>query len=216
MSLPRTRLAFEPLEARENPSPLFTETFDTQAPPTLPTGWATWASDGTPVFTGASGAGANGTPGVLSQAGSRTSALAWYPQAVPADTGAAVSLRADSLVPAFVFARGADLDTSTPSYLAAVVTRGLKVQLVEVTGGSTRVLGTVSSPASAYFSGQWVRISLVPSGTGAKVEVTRADTGQYLSAAGTWQTVETSAISAATTLTTDNGKIGIGRAAAYA
>lgn len=216
MSLPRTRLSVESLEVRENPATLFTETFDAVAAPALPTGWTTWSSDGTAVFASATGGGANGTAGVVSQAGSRTAALTWHPQTVSADTGVSASLRADSLVPAFVFARGTNLDTADRSYLAAVVTRGLKVQLVEVSGGTTRVLGTVSSPNSAYFSGQWVRVSLVPDGATAKVEITRADTGQYLTTAGTWQTAPATAISAATTLTAAEGKVGLGRDAMYA
>ncbi|MDY3552507.1 Ig-like domain-containing protein [Gemmata sp. JC717] len=211
----RTRLSFEPLETRENPAVLFTETFDAVSAPALPAGWATWSSDGTAALTSAAGAGTGGTPGALSQGGSRTAALAWHPQTVPADAGVSTSLRADSLVPAFVFARGSNLETSDRSYLAAVVTRGLKVQLVEVSGGTARVLGTVSSPGSSYLSGQWVRVSLVPDGATAKVEVTRADTGQYLTAAGTWQTAATSAISAATALTAAGGKVGIGRDALY-
>ena len=36
-------------------------------------------------------------------------------------------------------------------------------------------------------------------GTAAQVEVTRQDTGQYLTAAGTWQSAETAAIRATTT-----------------
>jgi hypothetical protein len=87
MPLPRTRLSFEPLEPRENPTTLFTETFDQIAPPALPAGWASWSSDGTAVFTGAAAAGAGGTAGVLSQAGSRTAGLAWHPQAVSATPG---------------------------------------------------------------------------------------------------------------------------------
>lgn len=211
----RTRLTVEALEARENPAALFTETFDALTPPALPTGWTTWSSDGTTTFTSARGAGTNGTAGLASEAGSRTAALAWHPQTVSADTGAAVSVRADSLVPVYVFARGANLDTGARSYLAAVVTRGMKVQLVEVNAGATRVLGTVASPTAAYFSNGWVRVSLVPEGSSAKVEVTRQDTGQYLSSAGTWQTAPTNVITAATTLTTAQGKIGVGRNGLY-
>lgn len=211
MSQPRPRLALEALEARENPATLFTETFDTLAPPALPTGWASWSSDGTAAFTSIAAAGLNGTGGLKSEAGSRTAALAWHPQTVSADTGAAVSVRANSLVPAYVFARGSGLDTAARSYLAAVVTRGLKVQLLEVKGGETRVLGTVSSPGAAYYSGGWVRVALVPEGSRAKVEVTRQDTGQYLNTAGTWQTAPATAITVATTLNTAQGKIGVGR-----
>ncbi|MBP3957872.1 hypothetical protein J8F10_21675 [Gemmata sp. G18] len=214
MSQPRTYLSFETLEARENPAPLFTETFNALTPPALPTGWTSWASDGTTAFTSSTGQGADGSIGLVSSTGSRTSAMTWYPDTLPADTGAEVSLKIDSLVPVYVFARGTNLDSSDRSYLAAVVTRGLKVQLLEVNGANTRVLGTVASPSSAYLSGQWVRVSLVPEGSSVKVQVTRQDTGQYLSSTGTWQTAQTSVISTTTTLT-GSGKVGVGRNGLY-
>ena len=216
MSHSRTRLSLEALEARENPATLFSESFDTLTPPALPAGWATWTSDGTTAFTTANAVGAGGTKGLVASAGSRTAALAWHPQTVTGDTGAAVALRADSLVPMFVFARGNDLGTANRSYLAAVVTRGLSVQLLEVNGTSVRALGTVNSPSSAYLSGKWVNVSLVPTGTTVKVEVTRADTGQYLNSAGSWQAAKTTAITATTTLNPAQGQIGVGRSGVYA
>ncbi|AMV23619.1 hypothetical protein VT84_04355 [Gemmata sp. SH-PL17] len=214
MSQPRTCLSLETLEVRENLSPLFTETFNTTAPPALPSGWSSWASDGTTTFTSATGQGADGSAGLVSSAGSRTSSMTWYPSTFDADTGAEVSLKVDSLVPMYVFARGTNLESGDRSYLAAVVTRGLKVQLLEVNGASTRVLGTVSSPTSSYFSGQWVRVSLVPEGSSVKVQVVRQDTGQYLAANGTWQAAQTSVIST-TTAITGGGKIGVGRNGLY-
>src|SRR5262245_62114406 len=152
MSHPRTRLALEALEARENP---VVETFNLVTPPALPDGWSTWTSDFTTSFTTASGRGVDGTIGLVSEAGRRTSAPAGARprDTQAADTGAGVSVRVDSLVPMFVFTRGNNLDEGPRSYLAAVVTRGLKLQLLEVSGGFTRVLGTVNSPSSAYFSG---------------------------------------------------------------
>lgn len=215
MSHPRTRLVLESLELRENPATLFTETFDALTPPALPTGWTAWSSDGTAAFASAA-TGANGTKGLTTTAGSRTAALAWHPQTVAADTGASVSVRADSLIPAFVFARGNNLDTADRSYLAAVVTRGLNVQLLEVNGAQVKVLGSASSPSSTYLSGKWVNVTLVPNGSGVTVQVTRADTGQYLNSAGTWQTAATSAITAATALAPADGKVGVGRNGAYA
>ncbi len=216
MSQSRTPLALEALETRETPAILFTETFDTVTPPALPNGWNTWASDGFAVFATAANKGPDGSIGLISQAvSSRTSSMAWYPESVKADTGSAISLRADSLVPVYVFARGSDLETSSRSYLAAVVTRGLKVQLLEVKDGQTQVLGSVSQPSSAYFSGGWVRVSLEPEGESVKVNVTRQDTGQYLTSGGTWQSDPATAISATTTLTTAQGKVGVGRNARY-
>ena len=73
MSHPRTRLVLESLEVRENPSTLFTETFDALAPPALPTGWTAWSSDGTAAFA-SSAQGANGTKGLTTSAGSERGA----------------------------------------------------------------------------------------------------------------------------------------------
>ncbi len=215
MSQPRTRLHFEPLEARENPSTLFAENFDTAVAPALPTGWTMWSSSGAPVFTTSAGTGLGGTAALRSEADSRTAALAWAPQTVSGDTGAAASIFANSLVPTFVFARGQNLTEGNRSYLAAVVTRGLNVRLLEVSGSFTRVLGSVSTAATGFLSNQWVRVTLVPTGSNVSVQVTRADTGQFLSASGTWQSAATNAISATTTLTAAQGRVGVGRNGLY-
>jgi hypothetical protein len=216
MAAPRRSLSLEVLEARENPATLFTETFNAAAFPALPAGWSTWSNDGTAPFSTAAGQGVGGTGALTSSAGSRTAGLAWYPQAVSADTGAAVTLAATSLVPTYVFARGNNLDDpGARTYLAAVVTRGLHVQLIEVRGTFTRVLGDVLSPPTAYLSTGWVRASLQPKGNSATVEVQREDTGQYLNSAGTWQSAETAVISAGTTQPAVSGKIGIGRQGLY-
>jgi hypothetical protein len=134
---------------------------------------------------------------------------------VTADTGAAVLIKADSLIPAFVFARGSNLTTSTPSYLAAVVTRGLKVELWEVTAGTVRVLGSVTSPPAVYLSGPWVEVAIIPTGTTVAVQVIRQDTGQYLNAQGRWQDARTTVIEGTTALPATEGFVGIGRASAY-
>ncbi len=216
MADPRTHLQFEVLETRENPSTLFTETFDEVSPPALPGGWSTWSSDRTTVFSTSANSGVNSTNSLVTQAGSRTAGLAWHPEALAGDTGVAASVFANSLVPVFLFTRGNDLsDPSSRSYLAAVVTRGLQVQLLEVTGTTARVLGSVSSPNSAYYSNGWIRVSLIPVGTSVQVEILRHDTGHYLNASGRWQATPTAAITATTRLTPRTGHIGVGRNAMY-
>ncbi len=211
----RTSLTLETLETRENPSGLITESFDKVVFPALPSGWSTWSNDSSTVFTTAASQGVGGSGALLSNAGSRTAALAWSPQTVSADTGVAVTLSPNSLVPTYVFARGNDLDQGSRSYLAAVVTRGVHVQLIEVKGTFTRVLGSVTSPPSDYLSNGWVRVTLQPKGGSATVEITRADTGQYLNAAGKWQSEETAAVSADTTFAPTAGKAGVGRQGLY-
>ncbi|MFO0824879.1 MAG: hypothetical protein U0792_17465 [Gemmataceae bacterium] len=209
-------LRIEHLEDREVPSASpITETFDTTATPALPSGWTRWSSDGTPVFTTAAGQGVASSIGLVTNATSGTSALTWSTQAVSQNDGVAATLWADSLIRSFVFTRGTNLGTKTPSYLAAVVTRGLHVELWEVTNGNVRVLGWIDCPPAAYLSNRWVRVSLVPTGNDVTVQITRADTGQYLNAFGFWQTLPAMVLTAKTSLTTGTGYAGIGRAAAY-
>ncbi|VTU01282.1 Uncharacterized protein OS=Vibrio sp. MED222 GN=MED222_09663 PE=4 SV=1 [Gemmataceae bacterium] len=212
----RTRLSVECLEAREVPSTSpVTENFDTTTAPALPAGWARWTNNGTaPVGTSA-GDGVGGSNALVLGGGSAAASRTWSGDAVGGDDAVAVALLADSLVHAFVFTRGSDLGTATPSYLAAVVTRGLSVQLWEVTGGTVRVLGSVTSPGSDYLSNRWVRVSLVPVGSTVTVQVTRSDTSQYLGANGRWQAAPADAIAATTTLAPATGFAGVGRAASY-
>jgi hypothetical protein len=210
----RARLGCEALEARETPAGLV-ESFDAPAPPALPTGWAEWSSDGTDVFATAAGRGTDGSTALVSAGGSRTAGLAWSPAVVSADTGAAVSVKLDSAVPVAVFARGRNLGTAAPSYLAASVSRGAAVTVWEVAGGAARPLGSVRSPASSYLSGPWVRVSLVPRGDAAAVRVVRHDTGQYLNAVGRWQAGPTDALSVRTTVPAAPGHAGVARLAQY-
>ncbi|MBX9585381.1 MAG: hypothetical protein K2X87_34165 [Gemmataceae bacterium] len=211
---PRTRLGCEALEARDNPAGL-TESFDAAAPPALPAGWAEWSNDGSDAFATAAGQGTNGTTGLVAAGGSRTAGRAWSPAPVSADTGAAVSVKLDSAVPVAVFARGRNLGTAAPSYLAASVSRGAVVTVWEVTGGAARSLGSVRSPGSAYLSGPWVRVSLLPKGDTAAVRVVRQDTGQYLNPAGRWQAAPADVLSVRTTAAAAPGYAGVARLAEY-
>lgn len=209
------RLRLEPLEPRENPAgPV--ETFDAAPPPGLPAGWAEWSSDGTDAVATAAGQGVGGSAGVVTAGTSRTAARAWQTAAVSATTGAAVSVQLDSLTPTFVFARGRNLDTKTPSYVAAAVTRGATVTVYEVRNGVSRPIGAVASPRAEYLSAEWVRVSLVPTARTVAVEVVRLDTGEYLNSRGVWQAAPTHAVRGTITASDAPGAVGFGRAAAYA
>lgn len=210
----RSWLSLEPLEVRENPSAGL-ETFDSAVIPALPSGWAEWSNNNSSVFSTASGQGVSGSVGVVSSGGSKAAGLAWQTQQVSGDAGASALVKLDSLVPTLVVARGTNLGTSTPTYLAAAVTRGASVSILEVTNGAARVLATVTSPPSSYFSGGWVKVSIVPNGSSVAVQLVRQDTGQYLNSRGAWQAAATSALTAATALPDVSGYVGIGRGALY-
>ena len=211
----RVRLRPESLEVRENPTSGVLETFDATAPPVLPAGWLEWSNDGTNVFDTAAAKGLSGTTGLTSSGGSRTRGLAWNNSPVSGDTGVAALVKLDSLVPTFVFARGSNLTTSTPTYLAATIARGVSISVTEVVNGVPKTLGSITSPSTAYFSANWARVSLVPTGNSVAVQVIRQDTGQYLTPQGKWQPAAVNALTVQTSLPSANGLVGLGRSAAY-
>ena len=196
----RVRLRLEFLEVRETPAAGLIESFEQIATPALPSGWQEWSSDGSNVFDTAAGKGVGASVGVVSSAGSRTRALAWNAATVSGDTGAAATIKLDSLIPTFVFARGSSLAGTSPTYLSASITRGATVSVSEVVNGVSRVLGSITSPSTAYFSNNWARVSLVPTGNSVAVQVTRPDNGQYLNAEGKWQVAAANALLVTTTL----------------
>lgn len=213
----RTSLRFECLEAREVPSTSpIVQTFDAATAPALPTGWTQWLGNPAATVGTAGSVGYGGTSALVFNGMSTSAARAWSGDAVGRDDAASVTVLTDTLIPSFVFTRGSNLGTAAPSYLAAVVTRGLSVQLWEVTNGTVRVLGSVTSPGTDYLSGKWVKVDLVPEGSGVTVRVTRTDTGQFLGANGRWQAAPADALAATTTLVPATGYAGVGRAAAYA
>jgi hypothetical protein len=211
---PSALLRLECLESREVPAGMV-ETFDSTAPPLLPDNWSS-SNEPAATFRTASSAGINGSIGLLSSATSSRSGGWTGPQiALPADTAVAASVLANTLVPVYVFVRGTNMDSATPSYLAVSVTRGLNVEVLEVIDGQATVLGKVSNTPAAYLSNRWVQVWLRPQGTTLQVQVVRLDTGQYLTAQGTWSSTETSALTVTTRWCPKTGSIGIGRLPRY-
>lgn len=203
------RPSLECLETRENPSNLFTETFDQVAAPVLPAGWARWSNSGDQQFITSRLQSTSG-PNSLASLGSRTTeARMWVGTPFTADAGANVSVRSDTIAPLELIARGQNLNSATPSYLAAVVRTGGNISLVQEVNGVRTVLGTVRSTAS--LPATWLRVTLQPSGGTATVVVQRADTGQYLNATGGWQATVTNALQATVTHRPAEGLAGVGR-----
>jgi hypothetical protein len=213
---PRTALAVETLEKRELPSgspptpaALWQQNFDQTATGTLPGGWTQWSSQG--AFGVAAAHGEQGSAG-LNAAGDKSQvARTWAPGSQPADVSASVNLFVNSLIPAQVLVRGSNLDTSSPTYYAVSVTRGLGIDLLRVVNGSTRSLAHLSS--AGYLSNQWLTVTLRASGTTLQVLVQRQDTGQYLNARGKWQGSSTAALHVTDSAIKGGGQVGLARAA---
>jgi hypothetical protein len=145
---------------------------------------------------------------------SNLAARSWVNSTTVADVQVSAAVYLDSLIPAQVFARGSGLNTTTASYYALSIARGLQAQLVRVTGGVSTTLATVNS--SLYLSGRWVQVTLDVGGNTLRAQLYRPDTGQYLGASGQWQTAPTWALQAQDTAITGAGQVGVGRTASYA
>lgn len=202
--------ALEPLEPRENPSGL-AEGFEQVAAPFLPAGWSHWASDGQQQFITTKLQASEGKQSLAALGSSRVAARFWSQTPVGPDIGFAASVHSSTPAPVQVIARGTALNTSTPSFVAAVVRNGGMVELVEVTNGVSRSLGTVR-PAQFLWN-TWLRVSVRPSGDTVKVTVQRADTGQYLTVQGTWQAGEATALKGTVAARPATAFVGIGRGA---
>jgi hypothetical protein len=211
-SVPRFRPGFETLESRDTPSAaLLSETFEEVKPPALPSGWQSWSStdDG---YISSKLASADGSPALASLGSRATQSRFWSSAAQPADAG--VSVRYDSVGPApiQVLARGQNLGTATPSYLAATVTPGARqVSLVEVQNGVARTVAKLATANPVY--GVWLNVTLQPLGNRASVEIQRPDTKQYLNPQGQWQTAEVAALQGGVTAQSAAGLVGAGREA---
>jgi hypothetical protein len=203
----RVRLSCLSLDARDVPSAA-TESFETLAVPSLPADGRTWGASNDGFVTTGQRFG-DGRQALASPGTARTDSRYWDADPQPADAAVSVRLLSDGPAPLSLLARGSNLDTSRPTYVAAVVTPGgRQLSLVEVTAGSVRFLGTVRKQAGEW--GFWYTLSLTPTGDSVGVQLRRPDTGQYLNPQGNWQVEPVDAIRAATTLTA-GGVVGVAR-----
>ena len=180
-------LGLEMLEARLVPSgvPLLQQSFDGTPIGALPSGWSQWSSNGSAAFAVSSAQPLSGPNGLASSAASNVSARAWAATAEPADVQATADVFVNDLTPAQVLARGSNLNTTTPTYYALSVTRGMSLTLLR----RRQRRDDLARPGEYR--------GLVHGKLGAADPVDhrqpgagpgyRPDTGQYLNASGQWQ-----------------------------
>jgi hypothetical protein len=190
-----------------------TETFDTTAAGSLPSGWASWSSPSTAGFQVESGLALSGSNGLASTGPSSAAARAWLNSVMPADVQTGADVFLNTLIPARVLARGANLNTTTPSYYAVEISRGLDVRLVRVVNGVTTILQDLQS--ANYVSQVWVQATLSVQGNTLQAQVYRPDTNQYLDGSGHWQSSPGWTLTATDSTLTAAGFSGVERAARY-
>lgn len=210
-------LAVERLESRELPSAgsWLVEPFQNQTASGLPGGWNQWNSDpATPAFQlDAAGAGLGDQGRLLSSGSSVSSGRAWLNTNYSSDLEVSAAVYLGTTVPVQLLVRGANLNTSTPTYYAASIIRGTEIQLLEVNRGLTTVLGTVKS--TEYISGKWVTLKIRAEGDTLRVYLNRGDTNQYLGADGRWSRTPVAAIEKIDATIRTGGQVGFARPAKF-
>ena len=214
--LARFRPRVEGLEVRDVPSAVTAvdQTFDTTPVAGLPADWAEWTNDRPGGFAVADERSLSPDHGLTTTGGSATEARTWADTVLTYNAEASASVFAGSLIPATVFARGQHLDTDSPSYYGASVTRGLGFQLVRVVDGDSTVLGSVKS--KDYVSQKWVTVTLTVVGSEVKASVVRTDTNEFLTPAGRWQADPVAALTMDDSAIIGAGRAGVVRPAKYA
>lgn len=187
--------------------PMIEERFTSGPAKGVPSGWSSWTEPGQTFRIYADDT-------LREEGGSTGSARAWVTNTSARDVQVSSSIYVDSLVPAGVFLRGTNLNTSKPSYYGATVVRGVELKLYKVSQGQSTLLGSVKS--SAWVSGQWLQISLAAQGNTLRVQVLRTDTGQYLNASGSWGTTPAWALTRTDSSISQGGSVGISRSSGYA
>lgn len=208
------RLSVEQLERREVPvaGAWLVEPFDRPAESSvLPGNWKQWASDAVPpVFrVDQAGAGLGGQGRLVSDASSVTAGRAWLNTVYSADVEVSAAVFLSSAAQSQLLVRGQHLNTTTPSYYAVGVRRGVEVQLLRVVNGTTTVLGTVKS--GSWLSSAWVTVKLRADGDKITAFVHRGDTNQYLSSTGEWVGTPTAALVRTDTAVRAGGNVGFAR-----
>jgi hypothetical protein len=127
---------------------------------------------------------------------------------------ASAAIFADPFTPGQILVRGQNLDSATPTYYAASVTRGLDVQLVRVVNGRSTVLGDVRS--KEYVNNRWIQVTLTAEGSKLKVQVYRTDHREFLDSHGNWRHGATDALDRTNSTISKGGLVGLAEPGVHA
>jgi hypothetical protein len=185
----------------------YQQSFSGVAAGALPANWLQWSSVAPVGVSTALSLSAQSS--LVATGGTGQEDRAFMDATEPANVQVSAAVYLNSLDPAEVIARGANL-SSTPSYYAVSVTRGMQVKLVRVNGGSATTLGSLDS--HGYLSNVWVQVTLTADGNQLLAQVERLDTDQYLNSSGYWQSTPTVALSrtdSSKSALTGDGQVGL-------
>jgi hypothetical protein len=209
-------LGLEELEGRLVPSgaTVLQESFDATSVGALPSGWTQWTSNGSTSFAVSKAQPENGAAGLASSGASNVTARSWQTTSQPANVQVSADVFVNALTGSQVMVRGSNLNSSSSTYYALTIRRGLYAQLIRVVNGKTTVLADITS--TSWFEGSWARLTLTVNGNQLQAQIYRPDTGKYLNASGQWQSASATMFSVTDSAITGAGYAGVGRIAGYA
>jgi Bacterial Ig domain len=180
-----------------------TANFDGLPAGTLPSGWAATAN----TF---------GSTGDQLRSSTRAAVPTFAGPAadLPSDVTVRTQVMLDSLVPAKIVIRGRGLETTSPTYYTATLTRGLDLKIAKVVNGVETVLSTLKT--KTYSSGFNAEVTFSALGDRLQVRVKRLDTNLWLTDAGEWKPEAVSALVARDVSIASAGRVALGRGAATA
>jgi hypothetical protein len=184
-----------------------------ESTPQLPDEWTQWSNTGTAAFAETTANAQTPPSSIVSHGSSDLEARAWIDESQAADISVGASIYLDSLVPAQVILRGKSLGTSSPTFYAVTLQRGLVAQLTRVVDGRSMTLSTVAS--NTWDSGRWVHVQFQAQGSTLQVQIRRSETGEYLNEDGDWQDDPAAAMVVNDTAIAGDGVVGLGRQASY-
>ena len=206
-----------PVSGTTTPPPATNHTrtyhFENSAIGSLPSDWSRWSSGNFGAFQVSSQSYSSTSNGLASIGGSDAVARAWLNSQTYRDVQVSGSVLIDNLTPAQLFVRGQNVASSTPTYYAVSIARGLNVQLIKVVNGSTTVLSSLGS--ANYLSNLWLTVTLRDVANTLQVLVYRPDTGLYLTPNGNWQKSPIAAITLSDGTLTAAGYAGVSRPSSY-
>ena len=185
------------------------QTFDSTPVGKLPSGWSQWSTTGANSFLVSAAFPYSGSGGLASSGSSSLSACTWLAAGQPADVQVSADIYLNSLIPLKILARGSNLNSTSPTYYALAIRRGLYAQLYAVVNGQSMSLGDVTS--ASWFDSHWVQVTLSTSGTQISAKIYRPDTEQYLNSSGQWQSTQAWAITCSDTTISGSGFTGLAR-----
>jgi hypothetical protein len=202
----RSLLQFTQLEARETPSAVVSESFDTARFPFKPAGWQEWASNGEEYYATTRNAATSGQQALAIYGNIDVRSRLWNATSTGSDVAVRGQIRSDAPAPILLFARGSNLTGTAANYAGVAVTAD-RASIVESVNGVERIVTTRSF---SKIPTAWLSVQYTLTGDRLAATIQRADTRQYLTAAGGWQSNPTEAI-AATVTVRGSGQAGIGR-----